>query len=203
MSKPRTGDRVALVVSGQGRALGHVDQVGQDFIKVALAKGSKGLKFKRDDEATLLYSGGGGVSELKGALRRDGLASGAVRFEFEATKQGLQRRRHVRIDAELPVLLRFIRPDSSLVKTQTLNVSGGGMEIVDKVGLPVGALVKIELRLPGESLPLPVTGRIVRRARANSKGVKIERMLASDQQRLVKFIFTSQRLELRAQKGTA
>lgn len=203
MSKPRTGDRVALVVSGQGRALGHVDQVGQDFIKVALAKGSKGLKFKRDDEATLLFSGGAGVAELKGALRRDGFGSSTVRFEFEATQQGIQRRRHVRVDAELPVLLRFTRPDASLVKTSTLNVSGGGMEIVDKIGLPLGALVKIELRLPGDAMPVPVTGRIVRRARVNTKGVQIERMLASDQERLIKFIFTRQRLEARARKGIA
>ncbi len=61
--------------------------------------------------------------------------------------------------------------------------------------------MKIELRLPGESLPVPVTGRIVRRARGNTKGVKIERMLASDQDRLVKFIFTRQRLERRSRSG--
>ena len=203
MKKPKAGDQVALVVAGQGRVVGRVDQVGEDFVKVALAKGAKGLKIKREDEATLLYAGGGGVAELKGGLRRDGFSSSSVRFEFEATKQGIQRRRHVRVDAELPVLLRMTRPDATLIKTQTLNVSGGGMEVVDKVGLPIGALVKIELRLPGDALPLPVTGRIVRRARVNTKGVQIERMLASDQQRLVKFIFTRQRLELRAQKGTA
>ena len=200
MTKPKAGDQVAIVVPGQGRTLGRVDEVGEDFLKVSLARGAK-LKPKRDDEATLLYAGGGGVAELRGALRRDGFSATAVRFEFEATKEGIQRRGHVRVDMELPVLLRFTRPDASLVKTQTVNVSGGGMEIVDKVGLPIGALVKIELRLPGESLPVPVTGRIVRRARANTKGVQIERMLASDQDRLVKFIFTRQRLELRAQKG--
>ena len=203
MSKPRTGDQVALVVVGRGRAMGRAEQVGEDFVKAALAKGSKGLKFERDDEVTLLYSDGGGVAELRGALRRNGFSTGTVRFEFEATRHGIQRRRNVRVDAELPVMVRLTRPDATAIKTSTLNLSGGGMELVDKVGLPVGALVKIELRLPGEAMPVPVTGRIVRRARENTKGVQIERMLASDQERLVKFIFTRQRLELRARKGLA
>ncbi len=200
MTKPKPGDQVAIVVAGHGRTLGRVAEVEEDFLKVSLAKGAK-LKPKHDEEATLLYSGGSGVAELKGALRRDGFSSSSVRFEFEATKQGIQRRRHVRVNADLPALLRLTRPDATPVKTQTLNVSGGGMEIVDKTGFPIGALVKIELRLPGDSLPVPVTGRIVRRARAHTKGVQIERMLASDQDRLVKFIYNRQRLELRAQRG--
>lgn len=201
MSAPRPNERVALVV-GSERVMGRVDQVGPDFVKVALAERPKG-KIRRDDQATLLFAGPRGVSELKGAVRREGLSTSALRFDFEASQQSLQRRRHVRVNAELPVLIRLLRPDSSLVKTHTLNISGGGMEIVDKIGLRVGAVVKIELRMPGEDLAVPVTGRIVRRARANTKGVRIERMLASDQDRLIKFIFTRQRLELRAKKGPA
>ena len=195
MKGPGVGEQVAVLVP-EGQALARVLDAGEGYVKLDLSKHRGGPKLRKQDDATLLFSGERGVTQLKGAIRRDGLTSSAVRFEFEATKERIQRRRHVRVDAEVPVILR-LSTNGSLLKSKTVNLSGGGLEIVDTVGLPINSIVKIQLRLPGESLPLPMTGRIVRRARPNTKGVKIERMILSDQDRLVRFIFTRQRLELR------
>ncbi len=196
MKGPGVGEQVAVVVAS-GQVLARVLDAGEGYVKLDLSK-HKGPKLKKQDDATLLFAGDHGVTQLKGAVRRDGLTSSSVRFEFEASKERIQRRRHVRVDAEVPVLVRVSTSTTgSLLKSKTLNVSGGGLEIVDNVGLPINAIVKIELKLPGEPMPVPLTGRIVRRARPNTKGVKIERMILSDQDRLVKFIFTRQRLELR------
>ena len=199
MNKPNLNEKVAVVTAGE-KLMARVDQVGRDHLRLALA-GKPRAKLRREDDATLLFSGPMGVAELKGAVRRDGLSASALRFDFDAPRQSIQRRRHVRVNAECPVVLRVNRPEAPLIRTHTLNVSGGGMEILDKTEIPIGSMVKIELRLPGEATPIPVTGRIVRRARPNSKGVRIERMLASDQNRLIKFIFTRQRLELRNRRG--
>lgn len=198
MKGPGVGEQVAIAVAG-GPLLARVLDAGDGYVRLDLAKHRGGPKLRRDDEATLLFAGDGGIVQLKGALRRDGLVSSAVRFEFEASKERIQRRRHVRVDAEVPLLLR-VSATGSVLKSSTVNVSGGGLEIVDVVGMPMNALVKIELHLPGEPKPVPMTGRIVRRARPNTKGVKIERMILSDQDRLVKFIFARQRLELRNRK---
>ena len=197
MKGPAVGEQVAVIVAG-GQAIAGVLDAGEGYVKLDLSKHKGGPKLRKQDDATLLFAGEQGITQLKGAIRRDGLTSSAVRFEFEASKERIQRRRHVRVDAEVPVVLRLSTSSSgSLLRSKTVNVSGGGLEIVDNVGLPLNAIVKIELRLPGDTVPVPMTGRIVRRARPNTKGVKIERMLLSDQDRLVKFIFTRQRLELR------
>ena len=201
MKLPGAKERVALVVPGTGRLLGRIEEVGDGFLKLDAGKGGKGLVSKGSrEDVTLLFSATSGIGELKGALRREGLMSNTLRFDFELPKREIQRRKHVRVDAQLPIMLRLNRPDAKIVKSQTVNVSGGGLEIVDVIGLPIRGIVKIELRLPGEALPVPLTGRIVRQARPNTKGVQIERMLASDQSRLVKFIFDRQRLEIRAQR---
>lgn len=201
MKTPKSGERVAVVVPGTGRVLARVSDVGKGYLKLDFGKRAKDApKLKREDDAMLLFAGGQGVTELRGALRKEGLASSAFRFEFDAPKSDVQRRRHVRVDAQLPVIMRIQQVDARLVRSHTLNVSGGGLEVADTIGLPVGAMVKIELRLPGEEMPLPLSGKIVRRARPNTKGVKIERILSADQDRLVKFIFTRQRLELQAKQ---
>lgn len=197
LTGPAADEEVVLVLSDR-QVLGRVLDTGDGYARIAVAAHARGHKLRRENDATLLFAAERGVKRLKGVIRRDGFRSPAVRFEFEASKRHIQRRRHVRVDAEVPVTLRLSTAGSdSLLRSKTVNLSGGGLEIVDNVGLPLNAIVKIELRLPGQLTPVPLTGRIVRRARPNTKGVKIERMILSDQDRLVKFIFTRQRLELR------
>jgi hypothetical protein len=199
VTKPGVNETVAVVAGGE-QLEARVDEVGKDHVRLALAA-KPATKLRREDDATLVFSGPRGKAELKGAVRRDGLSAGALRFDFEAPRQAIQRRRHVRVNAELPVLMRVEESGTPPIRTHTLNVSGGGVEVLDKVDVPLGAAVELELRLPGETTPIPIGGRVVRRARPHSKGVRIERMLASDQDRLIKFIFTRQRLELRGRRG--
>jgi c-di-GMP-binding flagellar brake protein YcgR len=82
----------------------------------------------------------------------------------------IQRREYVRVPSLLPVELTAVvssgssesSPDVVSIKTNTVNVSGGGFAIHHRFVLPVGTMLQVKLTLPGHPEPLPLSARVVR-----------------------------------------
>jgi hypothetical protein len=118
----------------------------------------------------------------------------------------IQRRDAVRVQAVAPVVLTVLElpptddgatpPPPPPLETTSLNVSTTGMLVRDPAALPVGAAVRVELRLDAGEAPLTVTGRIVREV-SNDKGICIDDISRTDQDRLSRYITEKQRAELR------
>jgi len=84
----------------------------------------------------------------------------------------IQRREYVRVPSLLPVELTAVviaptgsgesSPDVHSIKTNTVNISGGGFAIHHKFVLPVGTMLQVKLHLPGHPEPLQLSARVVR-----------------------------------------
>ena len=80
--------------------------------------------------------------------------------------RGIDTRRGVRIAFECVVIVK--KKDTSLVfRTQTENLSIGGVCVILEKGLPKGTPVDIELYLPDLSIPVYGNGRIAWSAKRN------------------------------------
>jgi hypothetical protein len=112
----------------------------------------------------------------------------------------IQRRETVRVEAVIAATLSLDDAQSG-TETTTLNLSGTGLLLRDPLELPIGTRVRVHLGLGDGGAPLAVTGRVVREAGRDEKGVCIEEISHADQSRLTRFITERQRAELRIARG--
>jgi hypothetical protein len=115
----------------------------------------------------------------------------------------LQRREAVRVQAVAPAVVTVLElppggADGSTparLETTTLNLSTTGL-LVRAGDLPPGTRVRVELALEQPEPPLVLSGVVVREIR-DERGIHIDDMSRSDQNRLSRYITEKQRLELR------
>ena len=64
MKGPGVGEQVAVLVP-EGQALARVLDAGEGYVKLDLSKHRGGPKLRKQDDATLLFSGERGVTQLR------------------------------------------------------------------------------------------------------------------------------------------
>jgi len=103
---------------------------------------------------------------------------------------GENRRSHRRVDAALEG--RFSLMAERYHPMTTVNLSEGGFLALTSRNLPVGALVQIQIRLPGSAREIEASGRVVRvAARPNGRyetAFRIVDIQSRDQSRLTKYL---------------
>jgi hypothetical protein len=73
-------------------------------------------------------------------------------------------------------------------ETVTIDVSGSGIQIMDKWRLPLGLDVRVELKLPGGEM-VQSLGRVVRQgSEEEHKGIRLDGIGRQDEDRLLRFI---------------
>jgi hypothetical protein len=152
--------------------------------------------------ATLVFSHGGGLVMLRGAMYR--VDRGDLRFAETARSPQVadQRRKAARLPITLPATVARIDEQGALVgdhrKLVTSDLSLGGFAVATGVsGLPVGAWLRFELVLT-DGVTLAGTGRVVRSA-GEICGVEFEQFARADRLRLAGFLAAQQRT--RAARG--
>jgi hypothetical protein len=153
--------------------------------------------------ATLVFSHGGGLVMLRGAMYRVG--RGEIRFAESARGPQVaeQRRKAARLPIALPAMLARLDEHGALVGQQrklvTRDLSLGGLAVATGLsGFPVGARLRFELVLT-DGVTLAGTGRVVRSA-GDLCGVEFEQLAPADRVRLAGFLAAQQRT--RAARGT-
>jgi c-di-GMP-binding flagellar brake protein YcgR len=86
--------------------------------------------------------------------------------------QRIQRREYVRVISLVPVELSAVmttpsnsedsQPNVLSIRTNTVNISGGGIAIHHKSPVPLGIIFQLALTLPGHHEPLQLSARVVR-----------------------------------------
>ena len=118
----------------------------------------------------------------------------------------VQNREFVRISVDYPVILRPLDENGAMegmIFTRAVDISGGGLAVVNKAMLPLGSKAVLELdNIPGVGL-LRITGRVVRCVKVDAAGDNVFHvgfqfldLSRQHQNRLVKFIFDIQRQSL-------
>jgi hypothetical protein len=139
---------------------------------------------------------GRGVLRYSGSLSKE--SGGVLSIALTGEVERIQRREFVRVSAHVTVTVQGI--DTELGgETVTLDISGRGILISDPWALPLGLDVRVELGLPGGD-PVSALGRVVRQAAEDQKGIRLDDLPPSDEDRLIKFIRERELQALRASK---
>ncbi len=128
--------------------------------------------------------------------------------------QRIQRREYVRVTALLPVEMSAVvstslgsggsEPKVLSIKTNTVNISGGGLAIHHKSLLPIGTIFQIRLSLPSSPEPVQLSVRVVRNesredARKNRffmVGMQFVSIPERLRMRMVRYVFDFQKAAL-------
>ncbi len=118
----------------------------------------------------------------------------------------VQNREFVRISVDYPVILRPLDENGAMggmIFTKAVDISGGGLAVMNKTMLPLGSKAVLELdNIPGVGM-LRITGRVVRCVKVDAAGDNVFHvgfqfldLSRQHQNKLVKFIFDIQRQSL-------
>jgi hypothetical protein len=169
------------------------------------------IEFLRNqgDVASELANGSVAIQYVtrRGVCRIDGVAhrakvEGAIRVNHTGSVELIQRREFVRIDAMIPVRYLPLGKGGWTAETTTINVSGGGFMISGREGLRMDEVCEFTLDLDGEreSGPLVVDGQVVRET-AGGLGIQIVAIEEDERERLIRWVFSRERLSRQIVKG--
>jgi hypothetical protein len=193
---PDRAQPVVIRLPGAPELTARVDAADRAGVTLVLAVPPEGAL--RDTSAVIEYHSPTGVHRITGALASDRRDPAVLRLRRD-DEQTVQRREWARVDAVVPVDVRFEDHAAGLAATVTLNVSGGGALIRDPVGLAIGTAVRLELRLGG--VPIAATGRVVRAEADEVKGVVLDAIGFADREQIVRFVTDRQRMAMRIRRA--
>ncbi len=203
MSTPllESGEQVAVVLEHVGALPATVESVQGSTVKLVLAVPDDRVKRLDGRSAAIEKKSGRGIQRFNGTLAVAGSKGELLTIAIQGDAERVQRRSFVRVPAVVPIKVISLEKGVSAGETLTINVSGSGVLIKDKWRLPLGIDVRIEVQLDPDGEPLRALGRVVRYSSEEEKGIRIEDMSRSDEDRLIKFIRERERAELRMARG--
>lgn len=151
---------------------------------------------------TLESSGGRGVLRTYGNGKR--IEANLIRFFPDARSDIVQRREYVRVTVAQPVVFVDAQ-EHVLLKTFTVNVSGGGMLVrrPRSVTLEGQPYFDLYLGFSEQSERISGRGRVIRQVGEDATAVGFSEISHNDRQRLIHFIFDKQRVALAITRGDA
>jgi hypothetical protein len=175
-----------------------IEKADAATVTVALAVKDERVSRLVGHEIAVELTSGRGIHRYTGTL--SGERAGSLTIALSGDVERIQRREFVRVAAHLDVTVQGV-DEAVGGETTTLDVSGSGMRIADKWGLPLGIDVRIELMLP-DGPPLSALGRVVRvGSEEDQKGVRFDSVSRTDEDRLMRYIRDREVKALRASRG--
>jgi PilZ domain len=119
-------------------------------------------------------------------------------LDLEIADEGelVQRRAFARVDAVLEVTVASPPGGAERIAAAAVNISGSGAVVARLGGLTIGEAVSLSLRLAPLEPPILISGRIVREFGEHLRAIHFEQLQQSDRERIVRYVFERQRLEL-------
>jgi hypothetical protein len=197
----RVHDRVALLVEEFMPLPATVAATGSQSATLVLPGASVPARVLHRRPAAIETAAHGrrfrALGELAMAAGRLGRArEDTVVFHFAPTAPP-PRRQHERAPAVLPVTVVPVHADLAPTRGLTLDISGGGALVRGPAALASGAELLLHLELPGDDLPIPAKGAVVRAAGDGLLGVRLDRMRPEDRERVVRWVLEAQRTKSR------
>jgi c-di-GMP-binding flagellar brake protein YcgR len=196
-----SGEQVTVVLPHVGGLPATVEAVRGSAVKVVLAVPDDRVRRLAGQEASIEKTTQRGVQRFTGTLAVEGAKGELLTVTLQGDAERVQRRNFVRVDVAVPIKVVSLEKGVTAGETTTLNVSGSGVLVRDKWRLPLGIDVRLEIEIEPGAEPLRALGRVVRFAAEDAKGIRIEDMSRSDEDRLIKFIRERERAELRMARG--
>ena len=196
-------------LSTENGVASRVEDISGDRLMVAMPVNEKGVPILPLPGENMMcrIAGTGCYYKFKAVYLDKGKAPIPVWFvrkpEFV---EKVQNREFVRISVDYPVILRPLDENGAMggmIFTKAVDISGGGLAVMNKTMLPLGSKAVLELdNIPGVGM-LRITGRVVRCVKVDAAGDNVFHvgfqfldLSRQHQNRLVKFIFDIQRQSL-------
>jgi c-di-GMP-binding flagellar brake protein YcgR len=195
------GEQVSVVLPHVGGLPATVETNAGSSVKLVLAVPDERVKRLAGEEVSIEKTTSRGVQRFTGVLSVGGEEGELLTVTLEGEAQRVQRRNFVRIDAVVPIKIISLEKGVKAGETTTLNVSGSGVLVKDKWRLPLGVDVRLEIMLEEGSEPIRALGRVVRFSAEDQKGIRIDDMSRTDEDRMIKFIRERERAALRLVRG--
>jgi hypothetical protein len=195
------GEQVSVVLPHVGGLPATVEALQGSSVKVVLAVPDERVKRLSGQLVAIEKTSDRGIQRYNGTLAVSGSKGELLTISLQGDAERVQRRSFVRVPAVVPVKVISLEKGVTAGDTTTINVSGSGVLIKDKWRLPLGIDVRLEIQIEPEGEPLRALGRIVRYSSEEEKGIRIEDMARTDEDRLIKFIRERERAELRMARG--
>src|ERR1044072_1045829 len=192
------GEHVQLSLPHVGLLPATVSAVSGGTVVLVLAVKDSRVHRLAGQEVAIEYKTGRGIQRFGGILQID--SGDTLRVVLHGEVERVQRREWARVDAILPVKIKAIDEPIEGEK-QTLNVSGGGVLVKDKWNMPLGIDVRIEVQPEGGGEPIRALRRVVRVARPEEKGIRIDSISREDEERLVRLVRERELAALRMSRG--
>jgi hypothetical protein len=170
-----TGAREATLVLDDDRRTDAVPVRLLHRRRAALEVATDGSRFRADGAVAMVAGPRGRVRER------------VLTFHF-AEPELPARRRDPRAAVALPVTFLPVRAELPPARGVTVDVSGGGALVRSAARLPPGAPLTLLLDLPGEELPIPAAGEVVRATRDGLSGVRLDRLRPADRALLARWV---------------
>ena len=195
------GEQVSVVLPHVGHLPATVETVQGSAIKLVLAVPDDRVKRLDGHGVAIEKTTARGVQRFTGLLSVAGAKGELLTVTVDGDAERVQRRNFVRVSAVVPINIISLEKGVTAGETTTLNVSGSGVLVKDKWHLPLGVDVRLEISLEQGAEPVRALGRVVRFSAEDEKGIRIEDMSRSDEDRMIKFIRERERNELRLARG--
>jgi hypothetical protein len=173
-----------------------VEAASEQAVTVALNVKDESIDRMVGQSIAVELTSGRGIYRYGGTLRAHKLGSLTIALSGEVDR--IQRRDFVRVAAHLQVKVRGI--DENIGgDTNTIDVSGNGLQVLDRWNMPLGLDVRVELELPDGTLR--TLGRVVREgAEEDHKGISLVGLGQKDEDRLMRYIREREVQALRASR---
>ncbi len=191
----RAGDRAALVVDGLAPLAVTVAATQARAATLVLADpGAVPVRLLHRRRAAVEVAGAVTRFRAEGAVamvagRGDRVRGDVVSFLF-APPEPPPRRAAPRAPAVVPVTVVPVRAELPPRRGATVDLSGAGALLRGAAGLEPGAPLSLLLELPGEDLPIPAAGEVVRATADGLRGVRLDRVRPADRALLQRFLAT-------------
>jgi hypothetical protein len=142
------------------------------------------------------------LTTARGVVRLDARiagVTGAERMDLElhGRCELVQRRTFARVDAFLEVVAVAPPGSGKKIVGGIVNLSAAGAVVSRLDGLSPGDPVQLSVRLAPHEPPIEIGGRVVREFDGVLRAVTFERIHEADRERIVRFVITRQRMELK------
>ena len=194
------GQHVTLLIGDMAGLEARIEEISEEFAIIGLFKPPEPpLEDIGPIQGIIEATGPRGLTRLVGTLRQQGREIDAARLDFDQGPEVIQRRQFVRIEATTTVTVT--RDDGTTSKTYTHNLSGAGVLLDGPDDLQMDELVKLDIDVGQDEVPIHARGRMVRETREGFKGIRIEMIEEGDRERLIHFVFERQRSQPRVKSG--
>jgi hypothetical protein len=184
---PQRAEPVTLTLAGGATFPGRVLERAADMLLVAVIVPMPALSARQLAKLVLEYANPGGRVRLNGDTTMESEPDGAtVRIEHPQLLEVIQERAHVRVEADLPIVVK-VAAEAEAIHARTVDLSAGGVLLGVPDIVQLGDKLTFELVLEPGTAPVTGLGEVARLDGERRAGIQFTKLDPYEQWRLIRF----------------